>query len=164
MGVYRGGSGYLLCKIFSQKRVYLIDTYTGIPEDDDMLSFGPRGHRKGDFSDTSAAEVDSWLRTNACDNRVIIQGNFIDDACRSLLSSETFCFVHLDADIIQSTRVAFDFFYDRLEVGGTICFDDYGWRNCPGVKPFVDTIAKRNNMLLSVFRNGCALTKPDINM
>jgi O-methyltransferase len=46
--------------------------------------------------------------------------------------------VHIDADIYQSVKDSCTFFYPRLESGGIMVFDDYGFPSCPGARKAVD--------------------------
>jgi O-methyltransferase len=41
------------------------------------------------------------------------------------LTGHTFSFVHLDADLYESTLAAFEFFYPRLSPGGMMLCHDY---------------------------------------
>ncbi len=49
-----------------------------------------------------------------------------------------FCFLHIDVDIYQPTRDALRFFYERMNPGGLILFDDYGYTTAPGERLAVD--------------------------
>lgn len=44
----------------------------------------------------------------------------------------TFAFVHIDVDLYQPTKDTLEFFYPRLNAGGIIVCDDYGFVSCPG--------------------------------
>ena len=50
----------------------------------------------------------------------------------------TFSFVNLDLDIYEPTLDALSFFYPRVESGGVIWFDDYGFNTWPGCTKAVD--------------------------
>ena len=49
-----------------------------------------------------------------------------------------FSFVHIDVDMYQPIFDAFEFFYERMVIGGIIVFDDYGFTYFPGAKKAVD--------------------------
>lgn len=52
-----------------------------------------------------------------------------------------FSFVHIDVDLYQPTLDSFEFFYDRLAVGGVMACDDYGSTQCPSAyKAFNDFV------------------------
>jgi O-methyltransferase len=51
-----------------------------------------------------------------------------------------FSFVSVDVDLYAPTRDALQFFYPRLETGGVIYLDDYGFLNFPGAKQAADEL------------------------
>jgi O-methyltransferase len=57
------------------------------------------------------------------------------------LEDETFAFVHLDADLYQSTLDGLNFFYPRLSPGGCIIVHDYN-HNWEGVTKAVDEFSE----------------------
>lgn len=123
-GVYRGGVALLLHNIAPEKTLHLFDTFQGIPEDDQIQG----GHHAGDFRDTSI----QFVRTLLGDSPAIQfhQGWF--PLCK--MPNTTYAFVHMDADTYQSTQAGLDYFVPRLVIGGRVIFDDYGWKDCPGVQ------------------------------
>jgi O-methyltransferase len=46
-------------------------------------------------------------------------------------------FVHLDADLYETTKDALDFFVPRMVPGGVLILDDWKWSGCPGVEKAV---------------------------
>ncbi|MEM4331709.1 MAG: TylF/MycF/NovP-related O-methyltransferase [Candidatus Micrarchaeia archaeon] len=58
--------------------------------------------------------------------------------------------VHLDVDVYEPTRFSLNFFKDKLQPGGIIIVDDYGFTTCPGVKKAVDEFT-RNNINYELF-------------
>ena len=132
VGVYKGGTAKLLAKSFESKGkiVHLFDTFTGMPESDTARDF----HMAGDFGDTSLEKVRNFL--SDCINVRFYQGFFPETS--KPVENTTFCIVHVDADIYQSISDCCRFFYPRLERGGIMVFDDYGFISCPGAKIAVD--------------------------
>ena len=120
VGVYKGGVAYHLNKFSNGKKVYLFDTFEGMP-----FKGKYDRHIIGDFGDTSHEEVAELFYDSP--NVKIIKGVFPDSA-RSIISrKDKFCFVHLDADQYESTLEGLKFFYDKMVVGGVVVCDDYGW-------------------------------------
>lgn len=136
VGVYRGGSGLALCRVFDEKQVYMVDTFSGVPEDDVHES----GHRKGDFNATSCADVLAELIVHGVRNHQVFQGDIRTEYVHYTLVRQSLAFIHLDADIEQSTRAATDLLLPRLSPQGGVFFDDYGHDRCPGVKIVVDEL------------------------
>lgn len=54
------------------------------------------------------------------------------------VADRRFAYVHIDVDLFQPTLDSVAFFYDRLNPGGILVCDDYGFTNCPGATNAVD--------------------------
>lgn len=135
VGVYRGGTAYILARTRPDARIYLFDTFEGMPTVDPALDL----HRQGDFGDTSIGAVQEFVGT---ENAIFVKGVFPESARG--LEHERFALVHADCDIYSSVRACCEWFYPRLVRGGVLVFDDYGQLTCPGAKRAVDEFfAKR---------------------
>jgi len=126
LGVYKGGTARLLANTCPNKPLHLFDTFAGLPEEDPSVLC----RCKGEFTDTSLEAVREYLED--CQNVVFHPGYFPDTA--DVVRDKLFSFVYMDGDLYQSTLDCFEFFYDRMVVGGVIVLDDYDWKDCPGVK------------------------------
>ncbi len=127
LGVYRGGTARVIARCHPNRRVFLFDTFEGVPE---RITESLDGHNVGDFGDTSPEQVKGFLAN--CPNAVIYPGLF-PDTVDEIVEAARFAFVHLDCDLYTSILDGISFFYPRLEVGGVILFDDYEWQPCAGV-------------------------------
>lgn len=126
VGVYLGGSALAISQHSGNKKIYLFDTFEGIP----MKSEYDK-HDIGDFSEASFENVSSLFKDNK--NVLVVKGLFPESAT-SIIEDETkFSLVHLDADQYESTKKSLNYFYNKMSVGGIIVCDDYGWDGCPGV-------------------------------
>lgn len=134
-GVYRGGTarmfGDLSSQLGSEKRLYLCDTFEGMPETDATVDL----HKRGDFSQTSMESVRAFL--SGVPNVVFVPG-MIPDSLDVIPVQTRFCFAHIDLDIYSAVKDASRFVYDRLSPGGFIVYDDYGFASCPGARRAVD--------------------------
>src|SRR5262245_25912072 len=54
------------------------------------------------------------------------------------IADKTFSFVHVDVDIFEPTKASIEFFYPRLNSGGLLLCDDYGFTTCPGATRAID--------------------------
>ncbi|HEX5271547.1 MAG TPA: class I SAM-dependent methyltransferase, partial [Gemmataceae bacterium] len=107
-----------------EKALHLFDTFGGHPEDDALSG----GHKAGEFN----ANVDE-VREFLAGHKVVYHVGRFPETTGSLPPGARFSFVHLDADTYQSTATGIDYFWRRLQPGGVIIFDDFGWDRCPGV-------------------------------
>jgi O-methyltransferase len=132
VGVYKGGTACILGHFADTtgRTLHLFDTFAGMPETDANKDW----HRKGDFNDTSLAQV---RRNLASVQRVEFHQGFFP-ATSGPVKNSTFCFVHVDVDIYQSVKDCCAFFYPRLQPAGVMVFDDYGKFTCPGALKAVD--------------------------
>lgn len=133
VGVYKGGTGRLLAQVFagSDKKIFLFDTFAGMPDtiNPDVDEWEP-----GDFGDTSVEAVrkvvGQWPAVSC------IAGIFPETAAPVL--NRQFALVHIDVDIEQSVRDCLEFFYPRMLAGGALIIDDYGFLSCVGARRAVD--------------------------
>lgn len=155
VGVYKGGTAYLLGKVFSEsgdKPLHLFDTFAGMPEVDASRDL----HHKGDFADTSLEGVKAFM--NGMRNVSFYQGFFPQTA--GPVADRKFCMVHSDVDIYPSAKASCEFFYPRLVPGGVIVFDDYGLSSCPGVIKAVDEFfADKPERVVHMEFGQCFVTK-----
>ncbi len=133
-GVYKGGTAAMEAAILkdhhSSKRLYLFDTFEGMPETDSNKDW----HERGDFSDTSLEEVSRFV---GFENQRVIRKGFIPETFRGL-ELVKIAFAHIDLDIYKSILDSLNFIWPRLTNGGFIVFDDYGAPTCPGARAAVD--------------------------
>jgi O-methyltransferase len=128
-GTWRGGSSWLICKGLGRIH-HAFDSFEGIPEP------GPRDGRhfaKGDLAETEEAFRSRMAEFPGL--RVYkgwIPSRFAEVADRR------FSLVHVDVDLEQATRDSVEFFYPRLNSGGILLLDDYGFFICPGARGAVD--------------------------
>lgn len=131
-GVYQGGTAYLLAEVAAKygRQLSLFDTFAGMPETDRAKD----RHVQGDFADASLGDVRQYL--SAFNNVEYFAG--LIPGTLAAVADRRFCFVHIDLDIYGAIRAATEFFYERMERGGVIVYDDYGHPWCPGARAAVD--------------------------
>jgi len=129
-GVYRGGTALLLALTKpAERKLFLFDTFEGMPEADAERDH----HVAGDLGGTSLEQVQQLLTGH---ENVLLRKGFFPETAKGL-EEERFAFVHCDMDIYRSVLACCAFFYPRLRNGGTLLFDDFGFRSCPGAKKAV---------------------------
>jgi O-methyltransferase len=139
LGVYRGDFAALVNKLFSDRSLYLFDTFTGFLErdilaeqvGDDRGVYSKRSEVDvGGFSDTS---VDLVMKKMAHPEKCVIrQGEFPETT--SGLEDVSFAFCSIDVDLFRPTMQGLEFFYRRLSPGGYIFVHDYNNRHFRGVQ------------------------------
>lgn len=120
VGSYKGGIGHYLNANSNGKKVFLFDTFSGMPM---------RGkydeHPIGDFADTSFETVKEYFEDSQ--NVNVVQGVFPESAEGIINKTDRFCFIHLDADQYKSIIDSLRFFYPKMVQGGIIVCDDWKW-------------------------------------
>jgi O-methyltransferase len=152
-GVYKGGTAALLRALLDEtgcaKKLYLFDTFEGMPATDSEKDW----HKKGDFSDTAIEEVRTFV--GGGDNCIFKKG-FIPDTFRGL-SDIKVSFCHIDVDIYKSIMDSLEFVWPRMPLGGAIVFDDYGFPTCPGALQAVDDFFRQKEAVPLCLHTGQAI-------
>lgn len=151
LGVYKGGSAFLLASDHPDRTLHLFDTFAGMP-----ISGKNDHHEIGEFP-ASLDDVKKLVGEKAQ-----YHVGLFPDTTKGL-EFEKYSFVHIDADQEQSTFDACTYFWPRLAPGGVMLFDDYEWRDCPGVKMAMTRFARDNGVAIQTLGNHQAMfTKPRV--
>ncbi len=142
VGVYKGGTALLIAANTS-KKLFLFDTFEGLPQCDKLLDL----HHKGDFKDTSIRHVDELL-TNYSSAYSIYKGIFPKQNSE-YVAHKRFSLVHLDVDIHESVKNCLEFFHTRMVTGGVIIIDDYNFPRTPGAKKATDDFVALHDLIVT---------------
>jgi O-methyltransferase len=154
VGVFRGGTGCLMARAAHYpdrtKHVYLCDTYEGIvkagPEDSFFMGDELRNTSvklvtalaaQLALRNTSVELVKALAEKLALSNVTILKGIFPDDTAAGI-ADKRFALCHIDVDVYRSAAETLDWVWPRLNVGGIVVFDDYGFSTCDGVTKLVN--------------------------
>ncbi len=79
----------------------------------------------------------------------------------SEVEERRFAFVHIDVDLYQPILDALEFFYPRMDRGGVIVVDDFGFTQFPGAKASVQKFLDENSceMTFASLTGGCVIIK-----
>lgn len=131
-GTYKGASAWLMCKRAegTGKIVHLFDSFEGLSEPKEVDgSWWQKGSLTAgeEFLRQNLAEFDNYRSYAGW-----IPARFSD------IGDRRFCFLHVDVDLYQPTLDSLGFFYPRMNSGGVLIFDDYGYTTCPGARRAID--------------------------
>jgi O-methyltransferase len=129
-GVLHGSSSYLICRSLADRTHFLFDSFEGLskPQPADGAYWS---------GNELACDLETAKRNlSECAN-VSFHKGWIPERFKDV-ESKRFCFVHIDVQLYQPTADSLRFFYPRLNDGGIIVCDDYGFSNCPGAIRAVD--------------------------
>jgi len=128
VGVYQGGSARLISEADREKRLFLFDSFEGIPSTEQI---DESRFCKGQFA-ARFQTVQKYL--GRFPNVSIHKGIF--PASSAPVVDKRFSFVHLDVDTYESTWECLNFFYPRMNPGGVIISHDY--MSVAGVRLAID--------------------------
>ena len=119
VGVYLGGTAKIIREEVPDVTLHLFDTFTGLP---DIFKKGvdPKHYYEGHCKAT-LQEAKKYLK--GVEGIEMYKGIFPETAKQ--IKNKRFAFVHIDVDIYQSTKDALEFFYPRVNIGGSIIVHDY---------------------------------------
>ena len=131
-GVYQGASSYLICAATrgSGKTHHLFDSFAG------LSAPGAADGEHWQTHDFATDEAIALERLAEFPNVQLHKG-WIPSAFHEV-ADLPFSFVHVDVDLYEPTHESVEFFYPRLNPGGILLCDDYGFGTCPGAKQAVD--------------------------
>jgi O-methyltransferase len=134
-GTYKGGTALLIKAELERispgsRKFYILDSFEGMLR----VTSAKDRHKIGDLSDTSLAEVQRVVGTSPS---LEYRKGWIPDTFKGM-EAERFAFAHVDVDLYQSVIDCCEFLYPRLQAGGFLVFDDYGFPNNPGARRAVD--------------------------
>jgi hypothetical protein len=146
-GSYRCGSaffmGSLAAKYLPGTIVYALDTFTGMPVTDPYIDAHRAGDFQTDFDETVAARERFGLA-----NVRLVKGLFEETAPAILAESGQVCLAHIDCDIYEAVRYAYDASKPFMVPGGYFVFDDSTTPSCPGATEAVEEAVVRRDGLL----------------
>ncbi|MFI5186720.1 MAG: TylF/MycF/NovP-related O-methyltransferase [Chitinophagales bacterium] len=142
LGVYRGSFASRLNQLFSQKKLYLFDTFKGF-NDEDVAIERKKKYSSGDqdFSNTSIELVKSKMPHP--ENCIFKPGHFPQTAEDV---DDNFCFVSIDADLFEPIYQGLKFFYPKLNKGGYIFIHDFNNAAYTGSRNAVSLFCKENDI------------------
>lgn len=166
-GVWKGGSSMLCALTLKQlgatdRKLYLYDTYSGMPEpiDKDKEAFtGNDAMEKwkerqidgnSDWCHASIEEVQENLISTGYpeDNIIFIKGK-VEETIPNRIPEEI-ALLRLDTDFYESTKHELEHLYPKLSERGTLIIDDYGY--WAGAKEAVDEYISDNGIKLLLHR------------
>jgi len=162
-GCWKGGSAaviyFALKKLKSNKKIYLYDSFMGLPNltkhdlddqawnvKDDEFTGAMRPLEsealKSDFDEIKNFFFDTLKAKKS--QIVINKGWFVDSFQNSNTKKiKKISLLRLDADLYESTKISLETFYERVERGGVIIVDDY---SLPGCKKACIEFFKKNKI------------------
>ncbi len=156
-GVFEGAGSYLICRSLGEhpgisRTHFIFDSFEGLSAP--TMAEGSYWTAGNLTCDLDAVKLNLASVKNISWHKGWIPGRFSDAADRK------FCFVHIDVDLYEPTRDSIQFFYPRMNEGGIILCDDYGFTSCPGATRAIEEFLKdKPEKMLALASGGGFLIK-----
>jgi hypothetical protein len=134
-GVFRGGTAIYMRGILEalgekQRRVWLADSFEGLPEPDPLVSpldaiFHEYIKLIGCFKVSQDAVRDNFMLYGLLDQQVVFLPGWFRDTLPTA-PIEQLALLRIDADYYESTVDVLETLYPKVSLGGMIIIDDYG--------------------------------------
>ena len=179
LGVARGGSAALMAIVVfdkklcgsMQRKLWLFDSYEGLPEPTEMdfnceWGDGTGDHvrplPKGSCLGTLAEVKHLMFNKNDFprDKIEFVKGWFDDTVPATKKEFQEIAVLRIDGDWYESTKCCFENLYDKVISGGYIIVDDY--QSCYGCKRAVDEFIQKRHLAPDIKfdgRGGCYFNK-----
>ena len=133
-GTYRAGYAFMILGLTDIERIYLFDTFKGIPGDR-LTDYEQKASFAGRLTETSPEYVEG--RLSRWPGRFeICAGDVFDTLPRT--ETGPLAFISMDLNAAAPTTFALEYAYPRLVPGGTLVFDDYGARGFHDQRTVID--------------------------
>jgi O-methyltransferase len=151
-GCWKGHSTYIISAILTShgfsNRFHVFDSFEGglsdkSPQDENKL-YAETSESIAQQKRVFASNKDKVQATLAEFPFVELYEGWIPDRFNEV-EDRRFSFVHIDVDLYQPTLDSLEFFYPRLDAGGLVVVDDYGFSAFPGAKRAVDEFLQQND-------------------
>ncbi len=129
-GVMNGGSAAVLASGLPGRRLWLYDSFEGLPEP--TPRDGPRARTWGGRCRGSESRVRGVLALAGVEMPTIVKGWYRDTfSDRTAPAPEAVALLHVDADWFDSVLLSLERFYDLIADGGVVVLGDFGyWEGC----------------------------------
>jgi len=151
VGVARGESARMICEGKGDRVFHLFDTFDGLPEPEELEKI-----RFNFYKGKYKAELDEVKKYLDNYEKVVFYKGFFPDSAEGA-KENNFAFVHLDADLRQTTEDALKFFYPRLIKSGIIIAHDFS--SCFTGTVFYDFFKDKHEKIEFLSDNQCIVRK-----
>lgn len=149
VGVWRGSTSIIMGRqlqtISPGKTLFACDTFEGVAKAAHPFDNYYKG---GEHSNTSQQLTARLIALQGLNNIQLLKGIFPDDTGH-FIADRRFCLCHIDVDAYASGQSVLDWIWPRLNIGGMIIFNDYGFPLTKGItRLFNEQYPKEDGMLI----------------
>jgi hypothetical protein len=131
-GVWRGGACIMMRAVLEShgvknRRVWLADSFEGLPAPDPQLYPADAGEKFHEYSElaVSMEEVkNNFMKYGLLDDQVVFLKGWFKDTLPTA-PIKKLALLRLDGDLYESTIKPLEVLYDKVSIGGFVIVDDY---------------------------------------
>lgn len=138
VGVFRGAFSSLINEHFSDRKLYLFDTFEGFDEKESANEIAMGRCDEGFIKAHKNTSVELMLSNIPYPENVVVCKGFFPDTVTEEAKKEKYAFVSLDVDFEESTLAGLRFFYPRMSENGIIFIHDYTTYYLEGIRAAVE--------------------------
>lgn len=170
-GVFKGQSVYVFCRYqelvtegFSGEGFCLFDSFEGLSspsredriQDPSSVFINKKYREKGAFH----GQLEPVRKALEEFPSITYYPGWIPEIFKDVPDAQ-YSFVHIDVDLYEPTKGAIEYFFPRLQTGGVIVCDDYGFLHWPGAKQAMDEYCvPRGIPIIPLTTGQCVVLKP----
>jgi hypothetical protein len=146
-----------LSKLFSNKKIWVCDSYEGCQDPKEGLYFYPNEtHSKGQYSCGLEDVKNNFIKYGDYDkDKVLFLKGYVKDTLNpNVCDIKNISLLRIDVDSYSATLEVLDFLYDKVVEGGYIIFDDTCLNEThEAIKTFINKRNIKNNFVLDPLDN-----------
>ena len=132
----------------SKRKIYGIDSFVGFPNVSDF-DLSSRNPKNGEWSVRSLAEACESINSLGIfedeDDFQLIKLIFDEDT-NNPIPDLKIALLHIDLDLYQGYKHALEIFWDQLQCGGIVLFDEYDDVKWPGATRAINEFLENKNI------------------
>lgn len=142
VGVFCGDTARYINELFPDRKLFLFDSFEGFDKEEQRNE-----DDKGMYNlkiDYSTATEESVMKKMIYPKQCVIRKGYFPQTAEGI--NEVFCFVRLDMDLYESTKLGLEFFSKRMSKGGVILVHDCKNKNFDGASIALREFCKKSNI------------------
>ncbi len=129
-----------------KRKIYGFDSFSGFPNVL-QVDYSSRNPKNGEWSVRTLKEANKFISSTGLfknDNEFSLQKLVFDENAKNLIPKEKIAFLHIDLDLYEGYKYSLEIFFDQVQIGGIILFDEYNLVKWPGATSAInDFLTKR---------------------
>lgn len=153
-GVFQGEFAKIINENFSDRKLYLFDTFEGFDARD--IAYEKEQNYSNECPGAlNMTSVELVLDKMEYPDNCIVRKGYFPDTAEGI--DDKFCFVNLDMDLYKPTWGGFKFFYPRMVQGGIILIHDYFTDGYKGVRRAVEEFIEKSGVVAFPIGDGISI-------